>query len=178
MLRALPLMFLALFLCGCAASGTSGKERLSLEEGVPTRVSFVDYRNGVRMTLVNEAHTDPVELYSELRTNANTKVISNEVMARMVKYFGEEGFNAHALRGYAPAAARGGELQSIEVESPGETLFLATVGGESAAANAFRECRTAFLQIQEMTMQAQAIKNEGGDVMFKQPEPSKKKQRD
>lgn len=177
MLRALPLLFLASFLFGCASGGSSVPERHSLEEGIPTRVSFVDYRNGVRMTLVNEAHTDPVELYSEIRekSTANTKVVSNEVMAKMMEWFAEKGFDRYAGRGFAPATPRGGELQSLEVERPGEILSLATFGQKTAAEQSFRECRLAFLELQQFAMQFQAVRNDGSEEIFEQPKPSEKR---
>jgi len=177
MLRALPLLLLAAFLFGCASGGSSAPERHSLEEGIPTRVTFVDYRNGVRMTLVNEAHTDPVELYSEIRerSTATTKVVSNEVMTALMTHFAEKGFDRYAERGFAPATPRGGELQSLEVERPGEVQSLATYGHDTAAEHSFRECRLAFLQAQELTMQFQAVRNDGSDVIFEQPKRSEKR---
>jgi hypothetical protein len=184
MLRATSLLLVSILLCGCGSTSSSGATdsenaldgRHSQEEGEPTRVSFVDYRTGVRMTLVNEAHSDPVELYSEVRTRAtaNIKVISNEVMTAMIDHFDDQGFNTWAQRGYAPARGRQGELQSFEVETPGTTSFLVTTGGKDAAAETFRECRTAFLQVQQLTRQVQAVTNDGSEVIFEQPRPDEK----
>lgn len=182
MLRRLPragrlpvlLAVLAALLFSCAApTGSSGREtsdRHSLEEGVPARVTFIEYRGPLRMNLVNEAHTDPVRLYSEKRATANTKVLSNEVMEAMLEHFEAQGFQRYAQSGFAPARPAQGDLQGIEVETGGETVFLVNGAATSAPArDAFRECRTAFLQIQQLTKQAQVVNQ--GDVreIFRTP---------
>lgn len=176
LLRSLWIALLGLFASGallasCAApGGASSSSRLSEEEGAAARVTFVDYRTSVRMNLVNEAHTDPVKYYSEKRVTANTKVTSNEVLARMIEHFDEQGFSRYATAGFAPARGDAGTLQSLEIETPSGTKFLLNGDGVSdPARRAFRECRTAFMQIQELTFQAQAVENAGGNAVFKTP---------
>ena len=39
---------------------------------MPARVRFMDYRQGTVFELVNDAHTDRVALYSEIRADAQT----------------------------------------------------------------------------------------------------------
>lgn len=157
--------------CGSTGSSSSSSSRLSAEDGTPARVTFVDYRTNVRMTLVNEAHTDPVKYYSEKRVTANTKITSNEVMAKMLEHFDDEGFNRHATGGYAPATGDGrSSLQSMEIETADGTIFIVNGEGTSdAARQSFRTCRTAFMQIQELTLQAQAVDNTDGKTVFKTP---------
>jgi hypothetical protein len=158
-------------LTGCGAPGGAGSSsRLSAQEANPARVTFVDYRTSVRMNLVNEAHTDPVKYYSEKRVTANTKVTSNEVLARMIEHFDDQGFSRYATAGFAPARGDAGTLQSLEIETSSGTKFLLNGDGVSEPARrAFRECRTAFMQIQELTVQAQAVENSGGNAVFQTP---------
>ncbi len=128
------------------------------------------------MTLVNEAHTDPIELYSEIRTDASTKVTSNEVMVAMLEHFDEQGFNDYARQGFAPITSAGGAVQSFEVEGPQGTIFL--VNGPEVrepGRKAFRKCLKAFLEIQEMTLQAQAVEYTDGADIFNNPTPSRSK---
>ena len=169
----LGLLFSATTLSGCGSTGgssSSSSSRLSAKDGVPSRVTFVDYRTNVRMNLVNEAHTDPVQYYSEKRVTANTKITSNEVMEKMLEHFGDQGFNRWAMAGYAPARAGAGALQSLEIETPEGTVFLVNGDGvDPQARSSFRECRTAFMQIQELTLQAQAVDNSAGKTVFKTP---------
>jgi hypothetical protein len=167
----LGLLAAGALLTGCGAPGGAGSSsRLSAQEANPARVTFVDYRTSVRMNLVNEAHTDPVKYYSEKRVTANTKVTSNEVLARMIEHFDDQGFSRYATAGFAPARGDAGTLQSLEIETSSGTKFLLNGDGVSEPARrAFRECRTAFMQIQELTFQAQAVENSGGNAVFQTP---------
>ena len=180
----LPVLFalLACLLASCGSTSSStqsgGGERLSMKDGAPARVTFVEYRGPLRMNLVNEAHTDPVSLYSEKRATANTKVLSNEVMEAMLEHFEDMGFERYAQSGYAPARPAQGDLQSIEIEKDGETLFLVNGAGTSAPAReSFRECRKAFLQIQQLTKQAQVVNQSDAREVFKTPKSNNYKRK-
>ncbi|MCB9915861.1 MAG: hypothetical protein H6828_12080 [Planctomycetes bacterium] len=175
--RAAQLLFLPLALCGlllAACASTSSSASSAKGSYDPVRVTFVDYRTHVRMTLVNEAHTDPVEFYSEKRTTAGTKITSNPDMQAMLREFEAGGYQQYATPGYAPATG-GSAVQSLEVETPRGTTFLVTDGSRAPACDAFRKCRVVFLQMQGAVMQAQVIENDDGTRVFKKPEPLKHK---
>ncbi len=176
----LGLMFCASSFTSCVAPGagssSSSSSRLSARDGTPARVTFVDYRTNVRMNLVNEAHTDPVKYYSEKKAIANTKVTSNEVMEKMLEHFDDEGYSRYATPGYAPVQSDGDPLQSIEIEtSEGTTFMVNGEGVQDLARKSFRECRKAFMQIQELTVQAQVIDNSSGRTIFENPSSKRRK---
>jgi len=133
----------------------------------PARVSLIQYGQVQRLNLVNEAHTDPVEFYSEERSSASTKITSNEVLAAMLDYFDDQGFSTFATQGYAPRQGATGERSSIEVETQGGVHHLMYAQGQSQEAlKTFRECQLAWLEIYNLTQQAQVVSNSGGAVFF------------
>jgi|GEM_PF-2242940 len=150
---------------GCAAPG--GGASTSAAPATPGRVTFIDYNDFVRLNLVNVAHTDPVEYYSEVRTTASTKVTDDDVFLAMLDYFEEQGFESFAEPGFAPVAARDGGLQALEVETAEGTRYL--VYGQMSsqeARKAFVECVLAWQQIFNLTRQSQAVTNRDGEAVF------------
>jgi hypothetical protein len=136
-------------------------------EARPARATLIQYGKVIRLNLVNEAHTDPVEYYSQARSDASTKVTSNELLAAMLDYFEDQGFAHHAREGYAPHSGTRGELLSLEVETEQGVQHLMYAEGQSKAAlRAFVDCRKAWQEAFNMTQQAQAVTNAGGGVFF------------
>ncbi|MAF65964.1 MAG: hypothetical protein CMJ84_09960 [Planctomycetes bacterium] len=159
--RILPLLLFS----ACAA--TSG-ESVSAT-GSPARVTFAELRNGVTMTLVNESHSDPLSLYSEVRDRPGPKVTSDEVMEAMLDHFHDQGWGRFAASG-AAVAITPETYQSLEVESDGRRTHL--LNGPRATPDAratFRSCLIAFLQVQELTQQNQAVSNSRGTGIFRDP---------
>ncbi len=154
-------------LAACAGTGSAAPDRFSVEEGQPGRVTYVQYGDTTRMTLVNEAHTDPVEAYTEKRADASTKVTSNEVFDAMVGYFEEQGWGAMARSGHAPLASLDGVRWALEVETPAGVEHLTfTLDTPQDRMKAALECKSAFLQIFNLTQQNQAIDNAEGRSLF------------
>ena len=140
-----------------------------MSAGTPGRVTYLQYGDATRMTLVNEAHTDPVEAYTERRSDASTKVTSNEVFSAMVDYFETEGWNSVARSGRAPLASAEGIRWAIEAEtSRGIEHVAFTRDMPRDSMQAALTCKRAFLDIFNMTMQNQAIENSGGRALFDQ----------
>jgi hypothetical protein len=167
MLRALTLLLCGLFVA-CASPESGGPDRFSVEDGAPGRVTYVQYGDRTRMTLVNEAHTDPVEAYTERRADASTKVTSNEVFAAMLGYFGEQGWSGLARSGFAPLSADGVRW-ALEVETETGVQHLAfTLDTPQDRMKAALECKQAFLEIFNLTQQSQAIDNGSGRALFDQ----------
>jgi len=156
----------ALLACSCASgSGSRPSASESAVPSPPARVSFVDYRNGMRFVLVNESHTDRVELYSRTSTDASTKVATDELMDELLEHLDQRGFDARALSGPAPADSTAWS-QVIEVEDSAGTRHLG-VGKLTTESerDAFHDCRAAFLYLYNNIFAAQSV-----DMMrFKKP---------
>ena len=120
--RALGLLSLAL-LSACASPTSASNAPEASASAAPARVRFMDYREGTVFELVNEAHTDRVELYSEVRSDTTTKVANNEVMDELLKYLESSGFHQHARSGVAPRTS-GSFRWGGEVEAGGGTFFM------------------------------------------------------
>ncbi len=116
---------------------------------------------------MNEAHTDPQQLYTEKRTSASTKVTSNGVFNAMLGYFDDEGFSNVASTGYAPITGGQGLRSALEVEtSEGVKHMVLDIQDAAANYETLRACKTAFIQIYNMTDQNQAVSNDGGKALF------------
>ena len=160
--RAVVLFSLAL-LTGC--QGTT----VSPEASAPSRVRFMDYRQGTVFELVNEAHTDRVELYSELRANTETKVTSDEVMDALLEYLQDAGFHGKTRAGSAPRSSDT-YLWGGEIERDGVTKYM-IVGDQTSAADRqlFIDCYMNHVTLWSNTFQLQRVDAGPGDV-FKKPE--------
>jgi hypothetical protein len=124
MKRLLSTFALGLTLClltAACTSAPSSKEGKAMAgpEGTPLRIAYISYRNGQRIELVNEAHTDRVEQYSEVRTNADRKVQTNDVMAGLVEVLYEYGYGKYEVPGAAPTEGAGRWAWAIEMEGAG-----------------------------------------------------------
>ena len=163
--RTLGLLSLALF-SACASTPTATVESAS---SVSARVRFMDYRQGTAFELVNEAHTDRGELYSEVRSNTQTKVTSDEVMDALLEYLDGAGFHGHARAGVAPRASDSFHWGG-EIERAGETVYMLvsdkTPGGEREM---FIDCYMNHVNLWSNTFQLQRVDAGPGEV-FKKPE--------
>jgi hypothetical protein len=169
MFRFFVTLVLCAFACACAGTGdgSSGSGQHSLEPGTPGRVTLVDYRTSNRLTLVNEAHTDPSTLYTEKRDTASIKVTSNEVFKAMLGHFEDEGFSSSSSTGYAPIIGGEGLRKAIEVETGGGVRhMLLDLQNPKANYETLQACTTAFIQLYNLTDQNQAISNDGGKALF------------
>ena len=142
----------------CASGGSSsGAEELT---GKPVSIRYVHYVSGQRLELVNPAHTDRVELYSQRRAiaDAGTKVSTDEVLGATLQFFDERGFWDAAQPGPAPAEGGPTFSQALEVDLGGRRGYLLfgkdTEPGEKKR---FAECAQAFLGIYNQTYQLQAV---------------------
>jgi len=101
--------------CTSAPSSEKGAAMVG-SEGTPLRVAYISYRNGQRIELVNEAHTDRVEQYSKVRTSADRKVQTNDVMSGLVEVLYQYGYGKYELPGPAPDEGGGRWAWAIEME--------------------------------------------------------------
>lgn len=146
-------------LSACASSSAS-KPASAPVATRPLRVHFVDWRSGQSLTLVDQSHTDRTTLYSTAQPlkDANTKVTTDEVLEETLKFFRGRGFFDHAVKGPAGSAASTGAAQSLEVETPDETVHMDLGRLTSAAdANVFRQCRDNFAALYNNVYQLQTV---------------------
>jgi len=131
-------------------------------------VIFMDYRQGTSFELVNEAHTDRVVLYSEIRENPTTKVASNEVMTALLEYLDSSGFNERAHSGVAPRSSSvfqwGGEIET----SSGTISMLVNDKTPVEQRKMFVDCYMNHVQLWSNIFQLQRVDAAAGDV-FKKP---------
>ena len=156
--RALLLAALGLSACASTSASASKSEVLKTR---PLRVHFVDWRSGQNLTLVDQSHTDRSELYSKTQplSDAGTKVTTDEVLEETLKFFRESGFFDHATKGAAAAGGSGGgAAQSLEVETPDETVHM-DLGRLTSPADGkvFRRCRDNFAALYNNVYQLQSV---------------------
>lgn len=178
MFRALPVVLLALLVHACTSPSSQSDGPSSSTDVEPGRLTLIVYRDGLRLSLVNQAHGDLVEFNSEVREDANTKVTYNELVEGVIGYYADNGFYEMAVRGRAPLENRDGSGQAIEVETPKGTYFVMPDPGMSLEdAKQFHEFRQVFIEAYNYSPQAQSVVNPDGKMIFKQPEPSDKNRR-
>jgi len=169
--RAARRALVALLLAGASAlGGCASTAREPSRERDPSRalrVTLRDYRSGQRFELVSESHTSALELYSEKRASASTKVQSDEVMQGLVDFLREQQFDRHAAPGKAPLQAQGGYTNALEVDRAGQVMHM--IGGKSVPAaeqKVLAVCRANFLMLYNQTDSWQTVDNRAGDGVF------------
>jgi len=170
----MPLILIVLlFVCSASCASTSSAPA---ELELPTRISFRDYRGDTHFSLVNEGHTSRVELYSSKRSNAITKVASDEIVAALLEFIDGSSYADYARNGQAPVRASQW-IQAIEVQSGNgiDHILLAAKSTDSSETRTFRKVRDAFLDTYNNVFQAQAVQAEPGETVFKTPQYNKKR---
>jgi len=170
MFRALSFLLVTLLATACTSPGSGGPGTNSAGDGSPKRVMLTDYRSDLTLVLLDEAHGKASDFYSEKRANANTKVCEGGDLEAMLDYFADHGFELYAQRGFAPLR---GSVGAIEVETPEGVRFLTfDADSDRNLIKAFQQCRVAFVQLYDLTIQAQTVTNPGGRAIFKSPAAS------
>lgn len=160
--RACAVLLATALLFACASSGS--------RDGFAARVALIDFRDGQRWELRSETHTPQVELYSEQRKSANVKVTTDDVMAELVRYMRELGFDEHAQSGGAPADPGNGYTRAFEVEVDGKARHM--LSGPSASREAqvaARELTTSFIALFNEVQGFQHVDSRPGSDVFQSP---------
>jgi hypothetical protein len=169
-LRALAGLLLAAA-CGCSSTGSS-------EDAGPPRsiaVSLIGY-GPAPFELVSESHTSRVELYSEERPNASTKVQLDEVMDALIDHLDELGFDGYARPGTAPQDGGKAFAKAIQVEEEGRQAWwpLQPTAGKTEL-KSFNTAVRDFLEIYNLTQGWQSVDNTLGGEYFDQQDQKKGK---
>jgi hypothetical protein len=168
-LRAVAGLLLAV-VCGCSSAGSG-------DEAGPPRsiaVSLIGY-GPAPFELVSESHTSRVELYSQERQSASTKVLADEVMGALVEHLDELGFDGYARPGTAPAGGGGTAFaKAIEVEEEGREAWwpLQPTAGKTEL-KSFNTAVRDFLEIYNLTQGWQSVDNTLGGEYFDQQKKGK-----
>jgi hypothetical protein len=170
MLRSL--LVSSLVLLGACAAGPA-RHSSQPAQYQPTRVVFHHIEQNKTMALVNEAHTDRVELYSQQRRDWSTKVAENEVMDALVDHlYGQSRFMEYAQPGPAPTS---GYQKFGEAQLPNGTFHWAIhVSSPVAEKQAFLRWQADFLSLWDQVAQLQAV---AGEFEFKPSAPTTRPRR-
>jgi hypothetical protein len=162
-LRCLVLLVLLLGAVGCTSPG-SGRARGNRK----VLVSLRDYRATQRLELASETHTDRVTYYSNERPDAARKVQTDDVMGALVDELDGRGFEAHASAGPAPRSARAEVVRwALEIEVDGQAQhWLVGPGTAGEEWKSFQACRDAFVQLYNVTVSYQTVRNGTGGEFF------------
>ena len=161
--RALALLCAALVpACGSTGSQSSSGGQRSIS------VELLGY-GSAPFILVSESHTSRVELYSEERDNASTKVLEDEVMQALVEHLDELGFDGFSRPGTAVAGGGSAISKAIQVEEGDQRAWwpLSPSAGESELKN-FNTAVRDFLSLYNIAQGWQSVDNSLGGEYFDQ----------
>ena len=161
-------------LVGACSSGPSRRAEAPADAdlGTPLRVTYIMYRSGQRLELVNEAHTGRVEQYSQVRSDASRKVQTNDVMEGLVEVLRDNGFDRFSNAGPAPLASgsAGPMPWALELDDSGAVSYIGAVPGLSPKDNqTLLRLATAFVDTYNATYGLQAVKLKPGQSPFSNP---------
>ena len=137
---------------------------------------MVDYKSGVRLELVNESHTAPIDQYSKVRSDGSRKVTSDEWMSGLIEYLRDNGWSKEEQDGNAPAQARGSLRWSLEMVGPDGANFVGEASdAKGSQLKRLRTIQKAFVDTYNATQQFQAVTVQDGVLPFKVPDYQAKK---
>jgi hypothetical protein len=173
-----PLLLLAA--CSSQRSGTTSSDPNAPEQkptpGEPVRMTVYDYRTPIQFELVNQSHTTKVDQYSKVRKleEASRKVQEDEVMAALLVWENDNGFQKFAQQGSAPALRSGMRTWALEIETPAGTRYIMEASTASVEdKKQMRKLRDAVIEIFNNTQSWQAVDVQDPNKLFRQNVPAK-----
>lgn len=156
-----------LLAAACSAPEAGGRPEIT---GLPQRVAYLDYRNGLVFELVNESHTDRVEQYSALRQDASRKVQSDEVVSGLIEALRAQGFRRMARSGAAPRGASAPAMMAVEIDDGGGVEHVLGLKGMPADdRRTVLALGQSVLEIYNATYSLQAVEVREGESPFENP---------
>lgn len=133
-------------------------------EELPTRVTLLDTRSGVKVGLLNEATSSKAEFYSVQRRDAAYKVVPNLDMGVLLAALEEIGFFDHAR----PGAERvRGATVMLQVERDGSTWTLGYNPHDPAdLIRCGVECKETVRAFYNRTTAFQSVASDEGALLF------------
>jgi hypothetical protein len=128
--------------------------------GHPMRVKYVDFFRGNTFQLVNESHTNALDLYSKKvpKTQAFTKVQTDEVVQALLDRLEDQGATKRLQPGLAPSYPLGTRAGALEIEGekgPSFWLILDKTSIDERAA--FNKSAKDFVDLYNATESWQAV---------------------
>jgi hypothetical protein len=151
---------------GCSSSAAKKSN------GAERRVALHDYRNGQRFELLDEGQHSRLDQYSQVRSNANTKIQTGEVMQALAEFLRANGFDEFAQNGPLPAESVAGVAWALELTEGSQTRHVIGYpsGLDAAGLQRVRNLRIAFLETYNDTYSLQAVEVKPGETPFKAPD--------
>ncbi|MEO0649445.1 MAG: hypothetical protein AAFZ65_02055 [Planctomycetota bacterium] len=119
---------LRLFLVAVFALLTAACASTDTDTGTRARITLRQFTgSNDAYELRSETHTDRLEYYSSARTEANVKIMRDDLMDALLRGFDDAGYASFARPGAAPTSSLGGgQLRKvIEVERDGAVTHVA-----------------------------------------------------
>ncbi len=157
-----------LLLAACASSPRSDAPSATAGKGEPVRLTMHQAHGDRVFELVNEAHTDPVGYYSEKRSSNARKIQNDEIVAELLDYLRDNGFDRWSTPGAAFPADQ--VSWTLELETPAGVSHVAWVGGKDRRElEDLVNIKMGFLGIYNATGSAQSTRLEPGENPFEGP---------
>ncbi len=158
------------------AGDTTADSSATATKGDPLRMTVTQFQNGAVFELVNRSHSDPVEQYSTVRSDASRKVQDDKLMAALRDGLRDNGYDKLAHSGRAPALATGTRAWTLEIESKdGTSYILATPETPADTLKKMRELRDAVIEVYNRTQGWQSVEIKDGKLPFQQTQIGEKK---
>lgn len=128
--------------------------------GHPMRVKYLDFVSGHVFELVNESHSNPLDVYSKKvpKAQAYTKVQTDEVVQALMDRFDEQGVKKHLQPGLAPFYPAGTRAGALEIEGEkGPSYWLILDKSPQAERTAFQTSAKDFVALYNATESWQAV---------------------
>jgi hypothetical protein len=160
----------SLFACLAVGLGAcSGPGGAKSGAAVERRVRLHNYRDRQLFELIDEATRSRVEHYSEKRANADSKVLTSDVMDGFVDYLRDNEFDKLAIEGPAPAQPVEGMAWALEFVEGGKPRY---VFGYPAQAKQeqqlkLRDMRLVFFEVYGSVYSMQTVEVKPGETPFK-----------
>ncbi len=164
-------LLLTLTLSLLMSCSSSSARRTSAERSV----ALQDFRNARRFTLLDDATHSRVEQYSEVRAEANTKILTAEVMDALTEYLRSNGFDELGRAGRLPDSAGTGVAWGLELREGDRVSHVLGYppGLTGEQQQTLRALRVAFLETFNHVYSMQAVELKPGESPFKAP-PTKR----
>jgi len=156
-----------------ACSSNPSQSDIALDRSVALR----DFRRAQRFELVNEAQRSRIDQYSQVRSDANTKIQTNEIMATLAEYLREHGFDEFGQPGSLPEQVAEGIAWGMELREGAQARYVLGYppGFDLAQQQKLRDLRVAFLETYNQTYSLQAVEVKPGETPFKAPATPQKR---
>ncbi len=169
MAKTVALLTLALSFVASCSSPAAEK---TLTERV---VALQDFRNARRFTLLDDATHSRVEQYSAVRAEANTKVLTAEIMDALAEHLHSNGFDEFAREGRLPESGGEGVAWGLELREGQRVSHVLgyPAGLTSEQQQTLRALRVAFLETFNQVYSMQAVELKPGESPFKAPQTTR-----